>query len=136
MRKITLSLIISFISLFSYAQQNAQAVSHEQKIADSLYQLSDFTKALQLYEKVVKQTTNNAIVWNRLGYCYHNAGKYTEALQCYEKSLANNPAPLLKQFVEARMSRIYSQQKDNVKAIDHLKNAVTLGYSNLSELET
>jgi tetratricopeptide (TPR) repeat protein len=135
MRKL-LSIIAVLGPLLCMSQQNSQPVSPEQKIADSLYQQNDFTNALPLYEKVVKQTTNNAIIWNRLGYCYHNAGKYTEALQCYEKSLANSPGPLLKQFVESRMARIYSYQKNNQKAIEHLKNAVNLGYSNLSELES
>jgi tetratricopeptide (TPR) repeat protein len=135
MRKL---ILFSFLSgsLYSFGQQNSQTVSPDQVIADSLYQLNDFKKALSLYEKVVKQINNNAVVWHRLGYCYHNTGKYADALRCYEQSLGNNPGPMLKQFVQSRMARIYSLQKNNLKAIEHLKESVSLGYSNLSELET
>lgn len=135
MRKL-ISLLLLISSFYSFSQSNSQPASQEQKLADSLYQLNDFKHALPLYEKIVKQTPANPVTWHRLGYCYHNMGKYAEALKCYEQSLANNPGPLLKQFVETRMARIYSIQKNNTSAVEHLKKSVLLGYSNLSELET
>jgi tetratricopeptide (TPR) repeat protein len=132
MQKLFSLIVFVFVCLNSISQP----ISPEQKIADSLYQLNDFKRALPLYEKVVKQTTNNAVTWHRLGYCYHNTGKYIDALKCYEQSLANNPGKILKQFVESRMARIYSIRNDNNKAFEHLQKSVTLGYNNLSELET
>ena len=134
---------ISFVfALLSYGIVMAQtgtstsAVLPEQRLADSLFSISEWKQALPLYEKLMEKIPQNSLEWNRMGYCYHNLGNYSDAMSCYEKSLAKNPSPFLKPIVESRMARIYSLQKNNSKAFEWLDSALISGYGNLQELET
>jgi predicted negative regulator of RcsB-dependent stress response len=134
--------IIFVLAVFSSGVLLAQTgtstmpVLPEQRLADSLFSISEWKQALPLYEKLMKQIPQNSLEWNRMGYCYHNLGNYTEALNCYQRSLANNPSPLLKPVVEARIARIYAMQKINSKSFEWLDSALAAGYFNLNELES
>lgn len=108
----------------------------EQQIADSMFSLGQWKQALPLYEKLMKQIPQNSLEWNRMGYCYHNLGNYTEAMNCYQRSLANNPPAGLKPIVESRIARLYALQKNSSKSFEWLDSAMAAGYFNLKELES
>jgi hypothetical protein len=66
------------------------------KSADSLYMNKKWTVAKLIYSKFSGDTSKNSMIWNRLGFCNQNLGLNFEAIDDYNKSLANNPVPLLK----------------------------------------
>ncbi len=51
--------------------------------ADSLFTAQQWKSAIPVYEAVLKSEPNNALGWNRLGYCYHNVSEYDKALLNY-----------------------------------------------------
>jgi tetratricopeptide (TPR) repeat protein len=104
--------------------------------ADSLFFLSDWKNAVPAYEAALKTAATNSLAWNRLGFSYHNLGQYDKALSNYNKALENKLTPPLEATVQSRVSRIYSIRKETDKALTHLQKAITVGYLNLTELET
>lgn len=132
-----LTFLAAFLCCSSFlVAQNGTPISPEQQIADSLFSAGQYKQALPLFEKVVKQSPTNSLEWNRLGFCYHNTGKYDEALNCYQKSLANNPGIGLKPLVDSRIAKVYSLQNHYSKAVEWIDSAVANGYTNLTDLET
>jgi len=118
----------------------ACAVVHAQplatKIPDSLFTAQQWLAAIPLYENAVKSGVSNALTWNRLGYCYHNVGRIDAAIKDYLTSLENKPTSFLEQVVQSRLARAYSMKSEMDKAFASLDKALTLGYSNTTELET
>src|SRR5689334_6932586 len=106
------------------------------KIPDSLFAAQQWQAAIPLYENAVKSGVNTALTWNRLGFCYHNVGQIDAAIKDYEISLSNKPAAFLEQVVQSRLARAYSVKNLLDKAFASLDKALTLGYSNTTELET
>ena len=51
----------------------------------------EFKKAIECCEKVLEIDTNNAEAYYKLGMNYTELENYSEALKCYEKTLAINP---------------------------------------------
>ncbi len=74
----------------------AQQGRSDLQIADSLYTMKQWKSAREHYQHYLKDTSTNAIAWNRMGYSNQNLGLYEEALKDYQKSLANKPSPPLK----------------------------------------
>jgi tetratricopeptide (TPR) repeat protein len=103
---------------------------------DSLFSNQQWSAAIPLYEIAVKSGVNNAITWNRLGFCYHNVGQIDLAIKNYLISLNNNPTPSLEQVVQARLSRAYSINNEIEKSFAALDRALALGYVNVTELES
>lgn len=131
--------VLAFFSsgiLIAQTGASTTTILPEQQIADSLFSLGQWQQALPFYEKLMKQIPQNSLEWNRMGYCYHNLGNYAEAMNCYQKSLANKPSVGLKPVLESRIARVYALQKDNSKSFEWLDSAIASGYFNLNELET
>lgn len=128
MKNLAIILLLS-ISSVSYAQTAI-------KVADSLYALSDWKKAIPAYESALKTSPENSLAWNRLGYSYHNLKNYEKAIASYTKALENKPAPMLEATVHARLARIYSVKNEREKAIEYLNKAIERGYLNLQEMQT
>jgi Tetratricopeptide repeat len=104
--------------------------------ADSLFGIQNWKEAASAYEFVVKNGTVAPITWNRLGFSYQNLSNYSKALTNYEKALAAKPPVPLEIIIQSRMGRVYSMMNNNDQAFIHLDKAITLGYNNLTELET
>lgn len=105
-------------------------------IADSLFFAQDWKAAKSHYEKVLSDTSSNAIAWNRLGFSNYNLGNYDQAMQCYNKSLSLNTPPPVKASLYARMARIFAVKNDKRNAITAIDSAIHSGYGNLKELDT
>ncbi|NMC59729.1 MAG: tetratricopeptide repeat protein, partial [Candidatus Methanofastidiosa archaeon] len=43
------------------------------------------------FEETNIQGNNEAIEWNEKGYAFTNQGKYSEAIECYDKAIAIDP---------------------------------------------
>lgn len=104
--------------------------------ADSLFLAQNWKEAATSYELVVKNGNVIPLTWNRLGFSYHNLANYNKALDNYERALAAKPAPALEIVIQTRMVRVYAMMKNTDQAFVHLDKAITLGYGNLTELET
>ena len=128
MKKTALLLVFALSAEVLLAQSTAKA--------DSLFTNQQWTAALPLYEVSIKSGVKNAITWNRLGYCYHNAGQVDLAVKNYLISLDNKPIAGLEQVVQARLARAYSIKNDLDKSFVALNRSLALGYLNIPELET
>ncbi len=130
-------ILLLIIPVTSNAQKNIQNnVKNLIKIADSLYFAQDWTNAKKIYESVLKDTSHNAIAWNRLAFSDYNLGNTDEALKEFQKALAYNPIPPVKASALSRMARIHAVRNEKQKAITDLDSAITAGYSNLAELDS
>jgi tetratricopeptide (TPR) repeat protein len=104
--------------------------------ADSLYFSKSWKEAKTEYKKFLSDTSTNAVVWNRMGYCNQNLGLYSEAISDYNKSLANHPVPIVKSSVESRMAMVYSLLNKTSEAEDWLIKATLTGYNSLNDLDS
>jgi tetratricopeptide (TPR) repeat protein len=71
-----------------------------------------------------------------LGYCNYNLGLYADAIVDYNKSLATNPLPAVRNIVLARMARAYSMLNKVDEAANWLAKATTGGYNSLPDLDS
>lgn len=106
------------------------------KIPDSLFTAQQWKAAIPLYETAIKSGVNNALTWNRLGYCHHNVGQIDVAIKEYQTALENKPTSFLEQVVQSRLARAYSLKNEVDKSFASLDKALALGYANVTELET
>lgn len=104
--------------------------------ADSCFAARNWSMAKQIYESVLKDTTQNSLAWNRLGFTDYSLGLFDEALKCYQKSLSQRPALPLKATVYSRMARIHALNNNKQKALTDLDSAISSGYLNFKELDT
>lgn len=128
MKRVLIVIMVLIISLHGSAQIT--------KKADSLFTAGNFGLAKQAYESVLKDTTRNPLAWNRLGFSNFNVKMYDEAMRNFEKSLSQNPPPPLKALIFSRIARIYIAKGNTAKAFTALDSAVSLGYTNLKEMDT
>src|ERR1700759_2850731 len=82
---------------------SAQQRKPDLQMADSLYTQQKWKAAKESYQHYLKDTSTNAIAWNRLGYSNHNLGLYDEALKDYQKALASKPSPPVRSVAIARI---------------------------------
>jgi tetratricopeptide (TPR) repeat protein len=104
--------------------------------ADSLYINKKWSAAKQEYVKYLGDTSKNAMIWNRLGFCNQNLGLYPEALNDYNKALANNPIPAVKGSALSRVAMIYSLLNKPGEAADWIMKATVTGYNSLRDLDS
>ncbi|MBA2613530.1 MAG: hypothetical protein H0U95_16315 [Bacteroidetes bacterium] len=102
------------------------------RIADSLFFVQNYQAAKQVYLK--EKIDTNAIVLNRLGYCYHKTKNFMDAIDCYLKAEKLSKNPLLSFTIESRLAKVYSVIDQKEISLRWLKKAVANGYSNLTEL--
>ncbi len=117
----------------SYAQSTQTLISY----ADSLYAKLDWSAAATAYENAfAKGAIQNALSVNRLGFSYLNIGKNGLAIKNFQLSLTKNPLPAGAPIIRSRLARAYAANNDNGKALLQLDSAISLGYSNVAELDT
>jgi hypothetical protein len=89
-----------------------------------------------LIKTVLKDTTVNAVAWNRLGFTNFNLGLYKDALNNFAHALTNKPVPALQTAIHVRVARIYGKLNQPDSVLARLDRAVALGYANLMELDS
>ena len=109
---------------------------HDLQAADSFYLNKNWAVAKTKYLKYLGDTSTNSMVWNRLGYCNQNLGLYSEAINDYNKSLSNNPNPLVKGSAMYRMAMVYSMMNKTSEATNWLLKATSTGYNALNDLDS
>jgi Tfp pilus assembly protein PilF len=85
MKKIFLLLFTLCFSVFSYAQEEAI------KEAETAYTSEDYTKAIELYESILKSYGESAEVYYNLGNAYFKVGEIAPSILNYERALLLDP---------------------------------------------
>jgi tetratricopeptide (TPR) repeat protein len=127
---ICLSLIISGFNHTAFAQAS------KLKVADSLFLKQNWKAAKESYTSYLKDTSVNALAWNRLGYSNQNLELYDAAIVNYRKALANSPSQGVINIVLARMGKAFSLlNKVDSSTVWVLKSAAT-GFNVLADVDT
>ncbi|MDI6783299.1 MAG: sigma 54-interacting transcriptional regulator [bacterium] len=76
------------VSLLTSRESRVSTTSAYQE-AQHLFMLGDYERALQLYEKILKDNPNfsEPQILCDLGHCYLHSGKHTQAFQAYQQAL-------------------------------------------------
>jgi tetratricopeptide (TPR) repeat protein len=127
----SLSAILIIVMILQAGAQTRQL--HK---ADSLFLAQDWKNAQQLYTSLLKDTSQNALAWNRLGFSNYHLGKYDTALQNYQRSLALKSSPGLKAAIYPRIAKINGIQNKPNQAMVNIDSAINYGYANYAELDT
>jgi tetratricopeptide (TPR) repeat protein len=106
------------------------------RTADSLFGERQWLAAKKFYDGILKDTTQNALEWNRLGFCNLNLQFYDEALRNFKKSLLQHPPASLKAIVYSRMARIFALKNEKEESFRSLDSAVAYAYFNLKEMDS
>jgi len=86
-----------------------------------------YAEAADIFRDLLRQTPNDAALWNRLGIAYHQQSLLGDALKCYERA-----AKVAKDNGEAwnNMGTVYFQEHKYPKAIRTYKKAISLNSQN------
>ncbi|NER18156.1 OmpA family protein [Spongiivirga citrea] len=103
--KLTASLILVMISLFAFAQE-------QETEADKAYDNYNYNKAINEYEREVKNGEKSVKIFKRLGDSYYFNAKLVEANKWYEQLMALNKE------IEPEYFYRYSQTLKSVKKYD------------------
>lgn len=137
MKSITILFLLLSTSIYAHSQNTFQhIIKLDIKLADSFFTAHNWGMAKQVYEEVLKDTTKNGLAWNRLGFSYYNLQIYDASLKCFKKSLSQTSNPVFKAIAYSRMARIHAIKNDKKSAFTELDSAISLGYSNVSEMDT
>ncbi len=108
----------------------------ELESVDSLYSNKNWSAAKMKYAAYLGDTSSNAMIWNRLGFCNQNLGYYEDAIKDYNKALANNPSPPVKNSALSRMAMVYSLMNKPDESAEWLLKATATGYNSLNDLDS
>jgi len=135
MKKTGIFLALVFITFAATAQKHANSAL-VLKTADSLFNIKQWKTAREVYTRYLKDTSTNALAWNRLGYSNQNLGNYDEALRNYDRALSFKPAPPVRSIVSIRTARIYSVLNKIDSVPRWLRKSAAMGYNVLPDLDT
>ncbi len=133
-RKLQRFLLVTTSLFFLLQVASAQTATIAK--ADAFFFSKDWSSAKTTYEAALKDTSVNAIAWNRLGFSNYNLKLYDAALKNYQISLSLNPPPGLKPIVYSRIAKIHALKNDKQDAYTNLDSAVHTGYLSFKELDT
>ena len=67
-------------------------IDYRMLLAETLALVSEFGRAIKLYEALVRDAPKQAPVWQRYGYALRSAGRREEAVQAFRKCLSLTPS--------------------------------------------
>jgi len=85
MKRIVFFLLVQLMGVSVFAQQTTI------KEAEAAYRKENYNKAIELYEKLLKDNGESASVYYNLGNAYYKAGKVAPSILNYERALILNP---------------------------------------------
>jgi tetratricopeptide (TPR) repeat protein len=127
---------VMVVLLSVVAINSARAQTSALQDADSLYSNHNWKAAKQKYAAYLGDTSKNAGVWNKLGFCNYNIGLYDDAIADFNKTLANKPVPPVRNSALSRMSRVYAAMNKIDDAANWLTQATAAGYNSLPDLDS
>ena len=102
---------------------NKKAIEYYNKGMDQSKK-ENFEKAIEYFEKALKEDSEFAFAWDNLGVNYRRLNNYDKAIECYTKSLELDPKGLMPL---QNIAIVYQYKKEYDKAIE--------AYSKLAELD-
>ncbi len=96
----------------------------------------DYKTARAYYEKLLTDTSDDALHLNRLGYSAYSTGNEDEAEECYRRALAARPSGGLRASILSRLARINALKGRDAEALDNIDSAIGAGFYALPELDT
>ena len=72
--------------------KDAQNVELQKQLADTYYDMNNWSEAANWYEKVLPQKKTDANLLTDLGSCYRNLGKFDRAVEMYETAQKVSPS--------------------------------------------
>lgn len=103
--------------------KNKKAIEFYNKGMDQS-ESDNYEKAIEYFEKAVKEDSEFAFAWDNLGISYRKLNNYDKAIECYKKSLEIDPKGLMPL---QNIAIVYQYKKEYQKAID--------AYSKLAEID-
>jgi Tfp pilus assembly protein PilF len=103
------------------ADSSARETALERAALDMIHK--DYAGAADVYKELLRQTPNDAVIWNRLGIAYHQQSLLGDALRCYEHA---TKADKKNGDGWNNMGTVYFQEKKFAKAIRTYKKAIAL----------
>jgi len=93
--------------------------------ADALFAAQKWNESASAYEAITKTNPNNGRAWYRLGFSLHSMGKYDQAVQAFQRSVAigNNP------LVMYNLGCAYARVGDKDKAFEWLNKSISAGFA-------
>lgn len=92
--------------------KNPKSATAHKDYAVALYATGDFSAARDQYEQVVKLDDKDAVAFNNLGNTYRDLGRYDDAVQAYQKSLALAPKSI-NTYANLANVQLYSLNKSD-----------------------
>lgn len=115
MKKNILLLILLVVTTFSFAQSN------DYVLAENYFRNSEYSKALQVYKKLVRKSPHTTTYLSRLITCYQELGNYVALEKLLSNKLKQKPKlPFLNVFV----GNNYERQKKTALAEKHYNLAI------------
>jgi tetratricopeptide (TPR) repeat protein len=140
MRKVLVAFVICSSAVVTSAQQfhtdstgnalqavgvtpdnSAREISLDRAALDMIHK--DYARAAEIYRGLLRDTPNDAVIWNRLGIAYHQQSLLGDALKCYERATKVD-----KKNGDGwnNIGTVYFQEKKYAKAIRSYKKAIAL----------
>lgn len=87
------------------------------------HRVGDLNRAVEVYDRILKISSNDPVVWNNKGVALDGLGMHTLAVKCYEKAIQ-----IRENYVDAWFNLAYSlyQMKQFQKAVDGLRTLLRL----------
>lgn len=102
---------------------NKKAIEYYNKGMDQSKN-DNFEKAIEYFEKAIKEDAEFAFAWDNLGVSYRKLNNYDKAIECYQKSLEIDPNGLMPL---QNIALVYQYKKQYDKAIE--------AYGKLAEID-
>lgn len=117
----------------SYEKQSVKSFTDNKK-ANEYYskgleesKKENLEKALQFFEKAVKEDSNFAFAWDNLGVIYRKLNKYDSAIEAYKKSIEIDPNGLMPL---QNIAVVYQYKEEYQNAINAYKKLAEIDKNN------
>lgn len=105
----------------------AAQVEQSMELAKGYLDRKQFFEARKLLESLGQEAYGNAVYWARLGYAQYNLRVYSEAIRCYEKSLALDSSQSSRYY---NLALAYEASGNRNRALANLEKAMRMSADN------
>ena len=108
--------------LRAYVEENPQDVDAARQLANMNYDIGNWQRAGELYERVLEQRPEDVDAMTDLGACYRNQGRFDDALALFRKVSEQQPDHWQARFNEVLVLAFDMNDPESAgPAIDELK---------------
>ena len=104
---------------------------HRKQIADYLFTKNYLQEAIELYEEIIQAHTEDADVWQKLGFSFQKMKRYEDAVNAYRQADILKPDHV---WTLKHLAQCYKRMHDYEKALDYFYRVEAIQPDNLSLL--